>query len=189
MENKFRIEATILKLVKDHQAILETVTQDFLPLTAEQKVWKPSPQSWSITECLAHLNLANTYFIRQIQTKLERKGATSADAAFSMSLNGRLMMKVVAPEAIRKMPTPGIMKPKPGLDPEPVFANFMEVEKLFVKLLPETDKLDWERSKIVSPMTTWIKFRLGDVLVFTAAHAQRHINQAKRVVLQPEFPG
>lgn len=188
MENKFRIDATIQKLITDHQGILETVNHDFQSLTTEEKTWKPSLESWSITECLAHLNLANTYFIRQIQTKLERKGDKSTTGEFSMSLNGRLMMKAVAPEVTRKMPTPGIMKPRPGLEPVPVFANFIEVEKLFVKLLPETDKLDWEQSKIVSPMTSWIKFRLGDVLIFTAAHAQRHINQAKRVVLHPGFP-
>lgn len=191
MESTYQIDNTIEKLVRDHQAILHVVRNEFQPLSEEQKIWKPALDSWSITECLAHLNLANTYFVRQIQTKLEHAGKAagkSANSSFSMSLNGRLMMKVVAPQATRKMPTPGIMKPRPGLESGSVFANFLEVENLFIKVVPETEKLDWQASKVASPLSTWIKFRLGDVLIFTAAHAQRHINQAKRVMGQPGFP-
>lgn len=191
METTYQIAETIENLKEAHLEIRNLVLSDFATLSEQQKIWKPSPDSWSVTECLAHLNLANTYYIRQIQKKVEdarNSTGTVEGAQFTMSPNGRLMMKVVAPEVKRKVPTPGIMKPVKGLESGPVFSHFIEMEELFLSLLPGTAKLHWEQEKVMSPIASWIRFRLGDVLIFVTAHTRRHINQALRVIGNSGFP-
>ncbi|WP_247235106.1 DinB family protein [Telluribacter sp. SYSU D00476] len=191
MKTEYIISDLVDELTYKHQDILSILTMQLAPLSDAQKVWKPAPTSWSITECLAHLNLTHTYYIRQIQKKVDDVPHTvqgTPDRRFIMSKNGRLMLKALDPASTWKLPAPAMARPRTNPDPDSVFDRFVELENLFLELLPQTTKLDLEGSKVISPFFNWLKFRAGDVLIFVTAHTQRHLNQALRVTQLPGFP-
>ncbi|GAB3181677.1 DinB family protein [Telluribacter humicola] len=191
MKTEYIIADLVEELSQKHRTILATLDNQLAPLSDSQKTWKPAPGSWSITECLAHLNLTHTYYIRQIQKKVDdvpRTVPAAPEKRFTMSQNGKLMLKALDPASTWKLPAPAMARPRANPDPESVFDRFVELENLYLELLPQTPRLDLEGSKVISPFFNWLKFRAGDVLIFVTAHTQRHINQALRVIQRPDFP-
>ncbi|MCY7357581.1 MAG: DinB family protein, partial [Rudanella sp.] len=99
--------------------ILDTVEREFRPLTAEQLRTKPANGGWSIVECLQHLNLAERYYVRQLQHKVDRLGLvqhTATDQQLGSGWVGRLLLSIVDPKSKRKFPAPGVVRPRTASD-------------------------------------------------------------------------
>lgn len=171
------------------QQIRQTVRQEFEPLSENQLLWKPAPTQWGVLECLVHLNMANQYYVNQLKFKVEHAPNNILPPfTFEMSFNGRMMLGLLHPKSTRKIPSPGMFKPKAyHLDPQKALTRFYAILDDLDAVLEGADVIDWN-TKVASPLTSWIKFRFGDVLVFMTAHYQRHLNQALRVVQQAGFP-
>lgn len=181
--------ATRQDLRQQVQQIRQTVKKELEPLSENQLLWKPAPDSWGILECLVHLNMANQYYVNQLKFKVEHAPNNILPPfTFEMSFNGRMMLGLVNPKSARKIPSPGMFKPKAHhLDTQKVLTRFYAILDDLDTVLEGADAIDWN-TKVVSPLTSWIKFRFGDVVVFMAAHYQRHLNQALRVLQHPGFP-
>ncbi|GAA4003568.1 hypothetical protein GCM10022408_13940 [Hymenobacter fastidiosus] len=52
-----------------------TVSADFAPLEATLLNFKPGPESWSILECLEHLNRYSRYYNERLAQALARPAA------------------------------------------------------------------------------------------------------------------
>ncbi|MFN8347630.1 MAG: DinB family protein [Spirosomataceae bacterium] len=169
--------------------IRQTVEYTLQPLSEAQIQWKPAPDKWSVLECLVHLNMANQYYAHQLKFKLEHTVARqNLPTDFEMSFNGKVMLSFVDPKSTRKIPAPAMFKPKTHhLDTDKVLKRYFDILENLEDTLRKSDQIDWNLP-VISPFTSWIKFRLGDVLIFVTAHQQRHLNQALRVLEQPAFP-
>lgn len=176
-------------LLQQLQQIKQTVAQEFEPLSEAKIQWKPAPDQWGILECLVHLNMVSQYYVNQLNYKVEHTPPNAQPPlTFEMSFNGRMMLGFVDPKSPRKIPAPGMFKPKPyHLDTQKVLARYKGIIEDLEKVLQKADTIDWN-TKVVSPFTSLLKFRFGDVLLFTIAHHQRHLNQALRVMLREGFP-
>ncbi len=176
-------------LLQQLRQIKQTVRQELEPLSETQMQWKPAPDQWGVLECLSHLNMVSQYYVSQLKFKLEHTPPNAhVSTDFEMSVNGRMMLGLIDPKSPRKIPTPGMFKPKPyHLDTPKVLARYMNILDDLESFLEKADQIDWHL-KVFSPFTNWLKFRIGDVLMFVIAHHQRHLNQAKRVMQQPGFP-
>ena len=167
-------------------AVLELVEREFKPLTKEQLCWKPAPERWSIIECLQHLNLAERFYIRNIQHKVDTLSlsqANSADQLLESDWIGKAMLYAVDPQVKIKLPAPGMIRPRPieELIPSEVMRQFIELQTLLHALLNKAVYLDWNREKVMTLFGNWLKIRLGDALRMLIAHTERHIKQAMRV--------
>ena len=169
--------------------ILQTVEREFSPLTAEQLRWQPTANrpspGWSIVECLQHLNLAERYYIRNLQHKVDGLGLLQtqpADQVLASDWVGKVMLHIVDPQVKMKLPAPGIIRPRPvaDLDPIVVMGQFNELQNLLHTLLDKAVYLDWNREKVASLFGQWLKIRLGDTFRMLVAHTERHLNQALR---------
>ena len=169
--------------------ILQTVEQEFTPLSNEQLRWKPTANrpspGWSIVECLQHLNLAERYYIRNLQHKVATLGLIQTqptDQVLESDWVGKAMLYVVDPQVKMKFPAPGIIRPRSAadLDPEAVLAQFNELQTLLHTLLDKAVYLDWNQEKVASLFGQWLKIRLGDTFRMLVAHTERHLNQALR---------
>ncbi|GAB4041483.1 DinB family protein [Spirosoma jeollabukense] len=166
--------------------VLETVEREFIPLTDEQLRWKSAPDRWSIVECLQHLNLAERFYIRNIQHKVDRLGllqTNPTDQPVVSDWVGKAMLFAVDPTVKIKLPAPGMIRPRPAADltPADVLRQFVELQTLLLSLLDKAVYLDWNREKLMSLFGNWLKIRLGDALRMLIAHTERHLNQAMRV--------
>ncbi|KAB7733088.1 DUF664 domain-containing protein [Rudanella paleaurantiibacter] len=166
--------------------ILDTVEREFRPLTDAQLRTKPANGGWSIIECLQHLNLAERFYIRQLQHKVDQLGLVQhrpTDQTLESDWIGRLMIKVVDPKNTRKIPAPGVIKPRTAadLDVGPVLHQFVELQTLLNSLLDKAIYLDWNREKVPTLLGNWLKMRLGDAIQMLVLHTERHMAQAMRV--------
>ncbi|QKZ13386.1 DinB family protein [Spirosoma sp. KUDC1026] len=166
--------------------ILDTVTREFSPLSAGQLRFKLAPDRWSILECLQHLNLAERFYIRNIQHKVDRLGlvqTSPTDQTFVSSWVGKAMRYMVDPQTKMKVPTPGILRPRrvSELDATDVLNQFIELQTLLRDLLNKAIYLDWNQESLSTLFGNWLTIRLGDAILMLVAHTERHINQAMRV--------
>ena len=166
------------------RTVLETVEREFRPLTAEQLNWKPDTSRWSITQCLQHLNLAERFYIRNLQKKVDDLGliqTNPADQALEAGLVGRMLRYAIDPKTKMKLPTPSFTHPRNDLNAEDVMKQFIEIQQLLHDLLDKAVYIDWNQTKIMTLFGNWIKINVGDAFLMLVAHTERHINQAMRV--------
>jgi len=176
---------TLADLQQRLAVVLDTVERELVPLSVEQLRWKPAPDRWSIIECLQHLNLAERYYIRNLQHKadLPRPAGLPADQALQSDWVGRLMRYIVDPQTRMRFPAPGLIRPRRAadLDVVSVMASFLGLQRLLQGLLERLVWLDWNREKVMSLFGNWLTIRLGDTLLMLVAHTERHLAQAMRV--------
>jgi len=159
-------------------------------LTDAQLNWKPSPDQWSIAQCLEHLTAAsngfNSYFVEALARGRQRFGAASPPA-YQPSFMGRWLIKHVEPESPRKLRAPRIFKPSTS-NVQNALDNFLAQQKTFLKFVGETNGIDYNRTRLRSPVTPLVRYSLADAYVITVSHEQRHLEQARRVRETPGFP-
>src|SRR5262245_15970043 len=83
-------------------------------LNEAQLNWKPSPQQWSIAQCLEHLAVATSHFDKYFTTALDRarkKPPVASPPRYRPSMMGGWLAKQVSPEAARKLSAPKIFRP------------------------------------------------------------------------------
>lgn len=182
------IKTTRDSLLSQLAQIRQTYDEKLALLSEQQLLWKPAPDRWGIVECLAHLNMASQYYVRQLQLKWEQNSTSGPQTSeFEMSLNGKLILRFLDPKSTVKIPAPSMFKPKPyHLDVPKVKQTFVEILEDFSNFIEKSDRIDWNL-RVLSPFSTWLKFRLGDVLIFVTAHLQRHLNQALKVMQESAF--
>jgi hypothetical protein len=166
--------------------ILDTVTREFRPLSTEQFRYTPAPDRWSILECLQHLNLAERFYIRNIQHKVDRLGLVQTnpiDQTLVAGWVGKVLLYMVDPQVKMKLPAPGILRPRRAseLDPEDVLKQFVDLQTLLRNLIDKAVYLDWNQETLSTLFGNWLTIRLGDALLMLVAHTERHLNQAMRV--------
>ncbi|WP_460639105.1 DinB family protein [Larkinella harenae] len=166
------------------RTVLETVEREFRPLSDEQLNWKPDTRQWSITQCLQHLNLAERFYIRNLQKRVDDLGLVQSnptDQSLQSSVSGRLLRHMVDPKTKMKLPTVSFMKPRPDLNPRDVMAQFVELQQLLHDLLDKAPYLDWNQTPMPTLFGNWLKINVGDAFLMLIAHTERHLNQALRV--------
>ena len=166
--------------------ILETVEREFAPLTDAQLRWKPAHDRWSIVECLQHLNLAERFYIRNIQHKVDKIGLVQTnptDQTLASDWIGKAMLFAVDPQVKLKIPAPGMTRPRPAADlaPADVMSQFIDLQTLLRSLLDKAVYLDWNEDKVMTLFGNWLKVRLGDAFRMLVSHTERHLKQAMRV--------
>ncbi|MVM30525.1 DUF664 domain-containing protein [Spirosoma sp. HMF4905] len=167
-------------------AVLETVKMEFATLTDAQLRWKPAPERWSIIECLQHLNLAERFYIRNIQHKVDKLGLiqmSPTDQVLESDWVGKAIRYAVDPQVKIKLPAPGMIRPRPAAElvPADVMGQFLELQTLLHSLLDKAVYLDWNQEKVMTLFGNWLKIRLGDAFLMLVAHTERHMKQAMRV--------
>ncbi|GAB3988058.1 DinB family protein [Spirosoma daeguense] len=177
---------TALDLQTRLTAVLKTVEQEFAPLSDQQLRWKPASDHWSIIECLQHLNLAERFYIRNIQHKVDKLGLIQnqpSDQAVSSDWVGKAMLFAVDPQVKIKLPAPGMIRPRPAAElvPADVMSQFLDLQTLLRSLLDKAVYLDWNTEKVMTLFGNWLKIRLGDAFLMLLAHTERHMKQALRV--------
>ena len=178
---------TAQQLQERIRAVLATVEREFRPLTDDQLNWKPDTRQWSIIQCLQHLNLAERFYIRNLQKKVEDLGfiqTNPTDQQLESGLVGRLLRHAVDPKTKMKLPTVSFMQPRNDLNAREVIHQFIELQQLLLGLLDKAPYLDWNREKVMTLIGNWLKINVGDAVLMLVAHTERHINQALRVKQQ-----
>lgn len=175
-------------LREDTLYIIQRIETQLKPLSQEILTFKTSPESWSILECIAHMNIADRHYIDQIQEKLNSHKSTPKDSYRGGAL-GNYFIKMMKPKENNvipnKMKTISKFFPVTNLlskDKTSIINTFLDDQQVILTLLEQAKNVNLERIRIKSALGGWLKFKLGDAFRFVIAHNQRHVLQAMNVL-------
>lgn len=173
----------------------EIVDRDFASLSPQQFNWKPSPKSWSIGECLDHLNIISAYYVGPLEQLLKkgRKAKKPKAEYYKAGILGRRFVQSVQLNEDNqlglKMKSPKAYRPSQSQYlPASIIQPYLAYQEQFRDFLADAQALDINRYKLGIAILPLIKLRLGDMLRFLIYHNERHIVQAQRVQHQAAFP-
>jgi hypothetical protein len=160
------------------------------PLTEEQFTWRPASGSWSIAECIDHLNVTARLYLPQLDegiAEATRRGLYG-EGPFSHDLIGRLFVRSMEPPARIRVKAPTSFHPAFQRSRQEIMAAFRAYQVQFVDRLRQASGLDLRRAKVHSPVSAWINMSLNSGFALMAAHERRHLWQAQRIIAATGFP-
>ena len=142
---------------------------------------KENPGSWSILECLEHLNLYGDFYLPEIEHAI-KNSYTKNDAEFKSSWLGNYFAKSMLPkEHMKKMKTFKDKNPLNAQLDKRVIERFIHQQIEMIELLTESEKISLNKVKIKISISRLIKLKLGDTFQFVINHNIRHMKQIERI--------
>lgn len=154
-------------------------------LTLEQFNWKPSPERWSVAQCLVHLNISAELYAAPMEAAIRcgRSEGRFGSGPFHYGPLARWMLRAVTPGNGGRYKSPSqFVVPDAIYGVRDVLQTFHAAGTRWEQLLREANGLDLERIKVRSPAVTLIKLPLGSLFEIQATHEKRHVLQAERVL-------
>ena len=180
--------------VEEFRQQFEQISQDadaiVQPLTDDQFLWRPGAESWSVAQCIEHLNTTARLYLPQLDEAIAnaiRRG-TYGEGPFSYNVVGRFFTAAMEPPTRFRVSSPKAFHPPPSRPRSEVMAAFRAYQVQFSDRLRQANGLDLARAKVRSPTTQWVRFSLGSGFALMLAHERRHLWQARKVVARANFP-
>jgi DinB family protein len=160
-------------------------------LSESQLSWTSAPDKWSIAQCLDHLAATSKAFEPYLAAAIKRglgKWPVTAPVPYRPSWVGGWLIKQVLPETTRKVPSPKVFRPSqsPAIENSP--EKFLQQQAEFLRFVREAEGLDYNKTRLRSPVTPLMRYSLADAFVVTVVHGWRHLAQALRMRETPGFP-
>ena len=155
--------------------------ENYLTLDDKTLNFKPSEESWSILECVEHLNRCGDFYLPEIRQRIAE--SKSKPEEFKPGLLGDYFAKSMLPkEKLNKMKTFKVMNPAGSKLDRKVLEKFIGQQKTTLELLEKAALVSLTKTKTSISISSWIKLRLGDTLRVVIYHNQRHLVQAEKVM-------
>ena len=183
-----QIETLINDLTEMTRESLSIVNNNFIGLSETQINWKPEKKKWSIAECLDHIAVSYKSYSGELERVLANPTPATGNLVFRTTLTGGIFIKTMHPDSPVKVPNPSIFNPTQGNMTRRVFEDFLASHKALTDLIEKSKDLDLHQNKIISPVSSLMKFTLGEALIILTYHEKRHVLQAMRVMELPGFP-
>jgi hypothetical protein len=184
---------SLIEELRDYYEQFENLKEDAVelsaPLNETQFNWRPSPKQWSISECLAHLNVLDGLDVPAIRDAIEagRAAGLTGKGPFRYGFLSRGFVRFSEPPVRLKFKAPEVYRPPANQPKDKVVAEFVAVHDQLLELITKSNGLDLARVK-VRTLIRYVKISLGQRFALLAAHDRRHLRQAWTVRRQPDFP-
>lgn len=173
-------EDLIQMLLEQTQKITEQAEQ-LKSLDLQTLTWKSNPNSWSILECIEHLNLYGDFYLPQIEEKITTSN-TKNEVEFMNGFLGNYFAKSMLPkEKLNKMKTFKDKNPLNAKLDKTVIDNFIAQQEKLITLLNQSRNVSLNKVKITTSISTVFKLKLGDTLQFYINHIIRHFDQIEKI--------
>lgn len=144
--------------------------------------WKENETSWSILECLEHLNLYGDFYLPEIELKI-KNSTTKNEVEFKPGILGNYFAKSMLPkEKLNKMKTFKDKNPLNANLNKTVLDKFINQQNQLLDLLNQSKKVSLNKVKITISISSLIKLKLGDTFQFYINHILRHLKQIERII-------
>ena len=144
--------------------------------------WKENPTSWSILECLEHLNLYGDFYLPEIESKIQNS-TTKSETEFRSGLLGGYFAKSMLPkEKLNKMKTFKDKNPLNAKLDKTANERFTTQLLTLLNLLNKSRNVSLNKVKIETSISSLIKLKLGDTFQFFVNHIIRHFKQIDRII-------
>ncbi|KAA5538038.1 DinB family protein [Paenimyroides baculatum] len=168
----------LVELTKEHLAFAEGL---LLKTDAELNK-RMTNESWSVLECLEHLNLYGNFYLLEIKNRIETS-TTKATTEFKSGWLGNYFAQSMLPkENLNKMKAFKSMNPIHSSLSKNTVMIFINQQKQLLDLLNASRNVNLNKVKTSISITTFIKLKLGDTFKFLIYHNKRHVVQAQKVL-------
>lgn len=143
--------------------------------------WRPDSKSWSILECVEHLNLYGDFYLPEIEKSI-RNSVTKEEVEFKSGVLGNYFAKSMMPkENLNKMKTFKDKNPLNARLEKTVIDRFLSQQLKLVDLLHQSRKVSLNQVRIKTSISGLLKLKLGDTFRFIINHNLRHLKQIERI--------
>lgn len=160
----------------------QSFVKELLQKSEQELNRRKNQNSWSILECIEHLNLYGDFYLSEVKLALQ-KASKSTKSTFKSGLLGGYFVRMIQPKAKKnKMKTASSMNPIGKQLNKSSLEKFIDQQTELLDLLQQAYNVDLIKVKTKTSISKFIKLRLGDTLQFLVFHNQRHILQAKELL-------
>lgn len=165
------------------------LVQVFQKLAESQLRYKENPNTWSVLECIAHLNRYYAFYLPLLQKAIHKEAVKKGSGSFRSGWLGQFFVKLMEPKEgkIKKMKAMAVMNPNGTPVDAVVLQDFIANQEAFLQLLEACRTLDLNAVSIPTVMSRWITINLGDTLRFMVVHHERHLLQAQNCLKIKNF--
>jgi len=168
----------IAAIKAEGQAIVGALTEDELN-------WHPAATSWSILDCLEHLNVGVTKALPAFDRSIEggRARNQTGSGPFAYGWFSRMMIASMEPPPKFRMRAPRVIRVQPSRArcSADIVPEFVRIRDQLADRIRAADGLDLARVKLISPVNRLVRMPLGAYFHFILAHDRRHLWQARNV--------
>jgi len=164
-------------------------------LSHQQFNWRPAPASWSIGQCLAHLNTVDQLDLAPLRAAIDagRVRRLTGTGPFTYGFLSRKVIASMEPPVKRKFTAPNDYVPPAESEPQAALAEYRRICAELRKLARSAAGLHLVRVKtrmhaLPAFLRPVVRMPLGARFELIAAHDRRHLWQAELVRSHPEFP-
>ena len=189
---QFLNSSNLLETIESEAQKNSREAKEFTSLSAPSLNWKPSQTEWSIAECLEHLSMSEAAFKPIVIRALERgrgRFRVASPPAYQPTWIGAWLIRHVSPESPKKLTAPKAFRPSTTSAISGSLDRFLREQEEFLNFVRQSAGIDYNKVRLRSPVTPLVRYSLADALVVVVVHAQRHLQQARRVRSAPAFPG
>ena len=192
---KTRVSELLKKMSDMTQQLNEDVKKQFANLTPEQLFWKPANNSWSIAQCLAHLNAYYSFYLPAFRERIKNTRFRTPGEYFVSSPLGTatiLSVKLGKVKNVkRRLKASKDYNPliNASLKTENAVEDFLAYQEEMLAVIAESRFINIRKAKSALAVNSFVKLRLGDAFQFVVYHNERHVEQAKNVLNSKGFPG
>lgn len=173
------------QLMADLQTIQAVTAQRFRPLNDEQLNRRPSPDKWSVGQCLEHLNIIWGYYLPLITRRLQQaqsKQTRPAEMVKHGFIGRRLTAAMRVPASDKPLTSPQQYAPSGSRLPRTVVEVFGRQLDELLTVVQQARSINANAVRIPNPIIPLLRLRLTDQLEFLVVHLQRHVTQAGQVL-------
>lgn len=178
---KYNSEQLIKELIDYTQSFI-VKAESYKNLPIEVLNFRKSEESWSILECIEHMNLYGDFYLEELENRILNAKHNSEEEFKSTWFGNRTALSMLPVEG-KKLNSMNTFKDKnPSYSKLSVtnIDRFIKQQKAIINLLEQARKVNLTKTKTKTSLPI-IKFRLGDTLRFVIYHNVRHIKQAEKV--------
>jgi hypothetical protein len=141
----------------------------------------PDPGRWSISECVAHLNLTAEAYLPLLHSALEsaRRGGGSAPKRYHRDPVGWLLWRIAGPPVRYRTRTTARFIPSESLSLAQVVREFDRLQAAQLDCVLQADGLDLGRYWVTSPFNPRVRYNIYSCLTILPRHQHRHLWQAE----------
>lgn len=151
-------------------------------LSIQKLNYKADENTWSILECIEHLNRYGNFYLPEINQQIKKAKHEPSKLFVSRFLGNYFVQSIKPKKKLNKMKTFTTMNPNGSVLTKEVLTKFIAQQNEILNLLVRARKVNLNKTKTAISISRWIKLKLGDTFQVLIYHNQRHIEQAKKIM-------
>ena len=171
--------------------LLEQLKQETQNNIVQSQAWKHLPEeqlnarleknSWSILECIEHLNRYSSFYIPEITKRISKSKHLPQEVFVTGRLGNKFANSMLPKPGMKTMNTFKSKNPIGSSLNTEVINTFIQDQERVLQLLEDAKAVNISKTKTASTLPM-IRFKLGDTFRFVIHHNTRHIHQAQNVL-------